>query len=311
MTAGNARSVAAHTADIAPVTSRVESRVVLPFGHRSGPLMRQAPGLALSRWRVGPGGLGSARLPTGDWCRGLTDASAAQWAQQSLHVAKHFRRGWTLARISLVPRSSGQEHRAGSWCAEFAGAGAGMTQASPSSAGSCRPSAGGNSLPDPASHQPDAHWDARLWGALVVLCSVLFLDGIDVSMVTVALPPIKADLHLSTSQLQWVVSGYVLGYGGLLLLGGRTADLLGRRRTLLVALSVFLVASAFGAVVSDGTLLLIARFLKGASAAFTAPATCRSSPRRSVRDRPAIGRSRSTRRPAPAATRSAWCSAVC
>jgi hypothetical protein len=65
---------------------------------------------------------------------------------------------------------------------------------------------------------------------LAVLCCVLFLDGIDVSMVTVALPSIKADLHLSTSQLQWVVSGYVLGYGGLLLLGGRTADLLGRRR---------------------------------------------------------------------------------
>jgi MFS family permease len=108
---------------------------------------------------------------------------------------------------------------------------------------------------------------------LAVLCCVLFLDGIDVSMVTVALPSIKAGLHLSTSQLHWVVSGYVLGYGGLLLLGGRTADLLGRRRTLLVALTVFLVASAFGAVGSDGTLLLIARFLKGASAAFNAPAT--------------------------------------
>jgi MFS family permease len=69
------------------------------------------------------------------------------------------------------------------------------------------------------------------------------------------------------------VSGYVLGYGGLLLLGGRTADLLGRRRTLLWALSVFLVASALGAVVSDGTLIVITRFLKGASAAFTAPAS--------------------------------------
>src|SRR5438067_11116909 len=82
-------------------------------------------------------------------------------------------------------------------------------------------------------------WDARLWGALIVLCGVLFLDGLDVSMVGVALPSIKADLGLSASQLQWVVSGYVLGYGGLLLLGGRTADLLGRRRTLLAALRVF------------------------------------------------------------------------
>jgi MFS family permease len=116
-------------------------------------------------------------------------------------------------------------------------------------------------------------WDGRLWAALVVLCGVLFLDGLDVSMVGVALPSIKADLHLNASQLQWVVSGYVLGYGGLLLLGGRTADLLGRRRTLLAALSVFLVASALGAVVSDGTLIVITRFLKGASAAFTAPAS--------------------------------------
>jgi EmrB/QacA subfamily drug resistance transporter len=116
-------------------------------------------------------------------------------------------------------------------------------------------------------------WDARLWGALVVLCGVLFLDGLDVSMVGVALPSIESDLGLSPSQLQWVVSGYVLGYGGLLLLGGRTADLVGRRRTLLVALSLFLVASAVGATVNDGTLIVLTRFLKGASAAFTAPAS--------------------------------------
>jgi EmrB/QacA subfamily drug resistance transporter len=107
---------------------------------------------------------------------------------------------------------------------------------------------------------------------LVVLCGVLFLDGLDVSMVGVALPSINADLHLTTSQLQWIVSGYVLGYGGLLLLGGRTADLLGRRKTLLIALGVFTVASALGGLVDDGTLLVVTRFLKGAAAAFTAPA---------------------------------------
>ena len=107
---------------------------------------------------------------------------------------------------------------------------------------------------------------------LVVLCGVLFLDGLDVSMVGVALPSINADLHLTTSQLQWIVSGYVLGYGGLLLLGGRTADLVGRRRTLLVALGLFTVASALGGLVTSGTLLIVTRFLKGAAAAFTAPA---------------------------------------
>jgi MFS family permease len=117
------------------------------------------------------------------------------------------------------------------------------------------------------------HWDARLWGALVVLCGVLFLDGLDVSMVGVALPSIQEDLDLSTSSLQWVVSGYVLGYGGLLLLGGRFADLLGRRRVLLGALAVFILASILGGLVNDGTLLVATRFLKGAAAAFTAPAS--------------------------------------
>jgi MFS family permease len=115
-------------------------------------------------------------------------------------------------------------------------------------------------------------WDARTWALLVVLCGVLFLDGLDVSMVGVALPSIRADLGLTTSQLQWVVSGYVLGYGGLLLLGGRAADMLGRRRVLLAALGVFVVASAIGGLVNDGTLLVLTRIVKGMSAAFTAPA---------------------------------------
>jgi EmrB/QacA subfamily drug resistance transporter len=116
-------------------------------------------------------------------------------------------------------------------------------------------------------------WDARLWATLVILCGVLFLDGLDVSMVGVALPSIRADLGLSTTELQWIVSGYVLGYGGLLLLGGRCADLLGRRRVLIAALSVFTVASLLGGLAGGGFLLIATRFLKGASAAFTAPAS--------------------------------------
>src|SRR6188508_2724984 len=115
-------------------------------------------------------------------------------------------------------------------------------------------------------------WDASVIGLMAVLCGVVFLDGLDVSMVGMALPSIESDLGLTTSQLQWIISGYVLGYGGFLLLGGRAADLLGRRRTLLIALGVFTVASALGGLVSDGTLLVLARFLKGAAAAFTAPA---------------------------------------
>jgi len=115
-------------------------------------------------------------------------------------------------------------------------------------------------------------WDARLWGVLLTVSTVIGLDALDVSMVGVALPSIRAELGLSTSALQWVVSGYVLGYGGLLLLGGRTADLLGRRRVFLVAVSVFAVASLLGGLVDDGTLLIATRFIKGLSAAFTAPA---------------------------------------
>ncbi|MBO3745182.1 MFS transporter [Streptosporangiaceae bacterium NEAU-GS5] len=113
----------------------------------------------------------------------------------------------------------------------------------------------------------------RLWAALVVLCAALFLDALDVSMVAIALPSIQADLGMATSSLQWVVSGYVLGYGGLLLLGGRAADLLGRRKVFLAALAVFAVASLLGGLMSNGSLLIAARFIKGVSAAFTAPAS--------------------------------------
>jgi len=125
----------------------------------------------------------------------------------------------------------------------------------------------------PASHHVTGdRWDARAWSLLIVLCGVILLDGLDVSLVGVALPSIGADLGISTSSLQWVVSGYILGYGGLLLLGGRAADLLGRRRVLIAGLTAFAAASLVGGLVDDGTLLIVSRFLKGAAAAFTAPA---------------------------------------
>lgn len=114
-------------------------------------------------------------------------------------------------------------------------------------------------------------WPIRLWGMLITLCIVLFLDGLDVSMIGVALPSIGSELALDTSTLQWLVSGYILGYGGLLLLGGRTADLLGRRKVFLIALAVFAVASLAGGLVSSGPLLILTRFIKGLAAAFTAP----------------------------------------
>jgi MFS family permease len=112
----------------------------------------------------------------------------------------------------------------------------------------------------------------RTWGVLFVLCGALFLDALDVSMMGVALPSIRADLGMSTSSLQWVVSAYVLGYGGFLLLGGRAADLFGRRRMFLFSLAVFLVASGLGGLALDPAMLIGARFITGVSAAFTAPA---------------------------------------
>jgi MFS family permease len=115
-------------------------------------------------------------------------------------------------------------------------------------------------------------FEAHHWWLLALVCGVLFLDGLDVSMVGVALPSISSDLGMEPSSLQWVVSGYILGYGGLLLLGGRAADLLGRRRVLLGGLAVFLVASAVGGLANDGGTLVATRFIKGAAAAFTAPA---------------------------------------
>src|SRR4051812_8030254 len=104
-----------------------------------------------------------------------------------------------------------------------------------------------------ATPLPAPRWNRSVWGLLAVLCGVLFLDGLDVSMVGMALPSIETDLGLTTSQLQWIVSGYVLGYGGFLLLGGRAAHLPGRPPVLLIGLAAFPPASAVGGPVGHGT----------------------------------------------------------
>jgi MFS family permease len=109
-------------------------------------------------------------------------------------------------------------------------------------------------------------------GIVAVLCAAMFLDALDVSMMAVALPSIQRSLHMSTASLQWVISGYVLGYGGFLLLGGRAADVLGRRRVFLVALAGFAVMSAAGGLAAGGVVLIASRFIKGVTAGFTAPA---------------------------------------
>jgi MFS family permease len=125
----------------------------------------------------------------------------------------------------------------------------------------------------PLATTTETTWTPQLWGILLVLSGALLLDGLDVSMVGVALPSIRTALHMSTSSLQWIVSGYTLGYGGLLLLGGRAADLLGRRRVFVAAVAVFAVVSLLGGIVSSPGLLIAARIIKGMAAAFTAPSS--------------------------------------
>jgi MFS family permease len=101
---------------------------------------------------------------------------------------------------------------------------------------------------------------------------VQFIDAFDVASMGPALPKIQHALGMTPQTLQWVVTAYVLGYGGFLLLGGRLADLFDRKRLLMVALAVFVLASIVGGLATSDTVLIAARLVKGVTAAFTAPA---------------------------------------
>jgi EmrB/QacA subfamily drug resistance transporter len=107
---------------------------------------------------------------------------------------------------------------------------------------------------------------------LLLLCAVQFLDIVDSSITNVALPSIQQALHFSQQSLQWVASGYLLTYGGFLLLGGRLADLLGRRRVLVAGLLVFAVCSLAAGLAQSEGMLIAARVVQGIGAALMAPA---------------------------------------
>jgi EmrB/QacA subfamily drug resistance transporter len=111
---------------------------------------------------------------------------------------------------------------------------------------------------------------------LILLCLVQFMDVLDASILNIALPSIKRDLGFSQESLQWVVNGYILTYGGFLLLGGRVADLLGRRRILVTGLVVFATASLVGGLSHSESLLVGARFTQGLGAAMLSPAALSS-----------------------------------
>jgi EmrB/QacA subfamily drug resistance transporter len=107
---------------------------------------------------------------------------------------------------------------------------------------------------------------------LALLCAAQFIVILDITVVNVALPSIQADLGIAVNDLQWVVTAYTLAFGGLLLLGGRAADLLGRRRVFLAGVLVFSTASLAAALAGSTTTLLAARAAQGVGAAMLSPA---------------------------------------
>jgi EmrB/QacA subfamily drug resistance transporter len=121
-------------------------------------------------------------------------------------------------------------------------------------------------------HAPPPASEPRRWWALVLLCLAQFMVILDITVTNVALPSIGADLHLDRTALTWVVTAYTLCFGGLMLLGGRLADTLGRRRTFLAGLGLFTTASLASSLAQTGTVLVAARAGQGVGAALVSPA---------------------------------------
>jgi len=119
-----------------------------------------------------------------------------------------------------------------------------------------------------SSHAPDP----KRWLALGIIALAQLMVVLDASIVNIALPHAQADLHITDANRQWVITAYTLTFGGLLLLGGRIADYVGRKRVFLVGLLAFAAASALGGIAPNATLLFAARALQGAAGALLAPA---------------------------------------
>ena len=115
--------------------------------------------------------------------------------------------------------------------------------------------------------------DSRRWWALVAVSLATFMTYLDNNVTNVAIPTIQRNLHLSVSGLEWVVSSYLLTLAGLLLVGGRVADVYGRRRTFLVGLSLFTASSLAAGLAGSGTVLIASRAVQGVGAALLMPTT--------------------------------------
>ncbi len=111
------------------------------------------------------------------------------------------------------------------------------------------------------------------WAVLAICCAAQFMVVLDVAIVNVALPQMRESLGLSVAGEQWVVNAYTLTFAGFLMLGGRAADLFGRRRIFMIGLTVFTVCSLMGGLAQSGTWLIAARAAQGIGGAILAPAT--------------------------------------
>jgi EmrB/QacA subfamily drug resistance transporter len=107
--------------------------------------------------------------------------------------------------------------------------------------------------------------------AIIVTCQLMVV--LDATVVNIALVPIKHSLHFSSAGLSWVIDAYSLAFGGLLLLGGRAGDVFGRRRMLVIGLTIFTAASLLGGMATSSTMLLVTRAVQGVGAALAAPST--------------------------------------
>ena len=114
--------------------------------------------------------------------------------------------------------------------------------------------------------------DPRRWKALILVCAAIFVVVLDIAIVNVALPSIGADLNFANKNLQWVITAYTLTYGGFLLLGGRAADLLGRRIVFMGGLALFTAASLVCGLSTSSAMLIGARAVQGLGAAVVTPA---------------------------------------
>ena len=131
----------------------------------------------------------------------------------------------------------------------------------------------GGSTPDPASEPAGATAPRaqNLAWALVLISIAQLMVVLDATITNIALPYIGTDLGIAQANLSWIVTGYALAFGGLLLLGGRLGDILGRRRVFAIGLTVFALASLVGGVAQNEAMLLSSRALQGLGAALASP----------------------------------------